>query len=376
MEFTCRTQDFATAVDVVSRCLSPRPAKESYSYIQIEADGDCISVSATDGAMYMTANIEADAEIIESGIIALDGKLLAAIVQKQQEHIIALSSNEKNCTLKCGKAKAQLSLRPAQDFPDMPPVNKASKSAKVAQRDLKSCIDYCSFCTATDQTRKVLTGVLMDFTEGDLHMVGLDGFRSAMRHVKCDYQGEETKCVVPKSSAVEIAHLLEDSETPASIRMTGEYLHIWVGKFAFSTILLTGEYIDVNRLIRTDCKTKALIDAKQLRGCVERAQVMASSGKNDLIYLHFADNMLQITSHSADGSANDELDIGLQGEPLDIAFNVRYLIDMLKHEPDGQLDVECFGNVSPAVIRPLDKEDRLQLVLPVRLTAAQSGGHA
>lgn len=366
MNFQCVTQELAQAINVVSCCLSPRPTKESYSYIQIEADGDTVSVSATDGIMYMTANVDSQVEIIESGIIALDGKLLAAVVQKQQDHTILLTSNDKSCAIKSGKAKAQLSLRPAEDFPDMPPVSKTGKTAKVTQRDLKACIDYCSFCTSTDQTKKVLTGVLMDFTAGDLHMVGLDGFRSAMRHVKCEYDGEEIKCVVPKSSAVEIARLLDDSETPVSLCMTKEYLHIWVGKFAFSTILLAGEYINVDRLIRNEYKTKALIDSRQFRGSVERAQVMASSGKNDLIFLHFENNTLQITSHSSDGSAADELDIGLQGEPLDIAFNVRYLIDLLKHESDGQIDVECLGKVSPAIIRPLGKSDRLQLVLPVR----------
>lgn len=368
MNFQCNTSDLASAIDVASRCLAPRPIKESYNYIQIEADGSVISVSATDGAMYMTANIDAQGnDIIESGIIALDGKLLTAIVQKQQESMISLTSNEKNCTIKCGKAKTQLPLRPAEEFPDMPPLPQASKSVKIAQRDLKACIDYVSFCTSNDQTKKVLTGVLLDFHENELLAVGLDGFRSAMRRVKCEYTGEQVKCVVPKESAVEIARLMDDSDTPINIRMTKEYLHVWAGKTAFSTVLLTGEYINVEKLIRADCKTKALIDSRKFRGCVDRAQVMASNGKNDMIYLQFSGNTLQITSNSANGSAADELDIALQGEPLDIAFNVKYLIDMLKHEPDGQIDVECSGNVSPAIIRPLDQSDRLQIVLPVRI---------
>ena len=368
MDFKCSTVELASAIDVVSRCLPASPAKESYSYIQIEADGDSISISATDGAMYMTANIDAQGnDIIESGIIALDGKLLTAIVQKQQESTISLTSNEKNCTIKCGKAKTQLPLRPAEEFPDMPPLPQASKSVKIAQRDLKACIDYVSFCTSNDQTKKVLTGVLLDFHENELLAVGLDGFRSAMRRVKCEYAGEQVKCVVPKESAVEIARLMKDSDAPINIRMTQEYLHVWAGKTAFSTVLLTGEYINVEKLIRADCKTKALIDSRKFRGCVELAQVMANNGKNDMIYLQFSGDTLQITSNSADGSAADELDIALQGEPLDIAFNVKYLIDMLKHEPDGQIDVECSGNVSPAIIRPLDQSDRLQIVLPVRI---------
>ena len=373
MIFQCNTQELAQAIDVVSRCLSPRPAKECYSYIQIDAGDSTISVSATDGAMYMSANIETQGnDISETGIIALDGKLLAAIISKQQDSMISLTANEKNCTIKCGKAKTQLPLRPAEDFPDMPPVSAKSKTVKIAQGDLRACIDYVSFCTSNDDTKKVLTGVLLDFTDGTMRAVGLDGFRMALRRVECDYMGEQIKCVVPKASAVEIGRLLNDGdETPVTMSMGNEYFHIWIGKYAFSTVLLTGEYIDYKKLIRADCKTKSLIDAKQLRGCVDRAQVMASNGKNDLIYFRFADNLLQITSNSTNGSAADEIDVGLQGEPLDIAFNVRYLIDMLKHEPDGEIDVECSGNVSPAIVRPLGAEDRLQLVLPVRMLSGR-----
>lgn len=368
MKIQCMTQELHAAINVVSNCLAARPAKESYSYIQIDAGDSSISVSATDGAVYMVANIEVQGnDIEEPGVIALDGKLLAAVIQKQQDGMMKLTSNGKSCTIQCGKAKTQLPLRPAEDFPEMPPVSPESKSAKIVQRDLKASIDYVSFCTSNDQARKVLTGILMEFTQNQLRTVGLDGFRAAMIKVKCDYDGEEFKCVVPKESAVEISRLLTDSDDPVSIRMDKQYLHIWVGKFAFSTVLLTGEYIDYKKLIRPDCKTKSLIDARQLRGSVERAQVMASNGKNDLIYLSFAGNTLRITSNSTNGDAEDELDIGLQGEPLEIAFNVRYLIDMLKHEPDGQIDVECYGNVSPAIIRPLDNDTRIQLVLPVRL---------
>ena len=374
MNFTCNTQELSSAIDVVSRCLAARPVKESYGYIQIDASSEGISVSATDGAMYMTANIEVpEHDISEPGIIAMDGKLLAAIIGKQQENMISLTSNEKNCTIKCGKAKTQLPLRPVEDFPDMPPVSPKSKSTKIAQGDLKTCIDYVSFCTSNDQTRKVLTGVLLDFTDGLMKAVGLDGFRMAMRRVECDYMGEQVKCVVPKASAVEIGKLLSDGDkNPVSIRMDSEYLHVWVGKYAFSTVLLAGEYIDYTKLIREESKTRSLIDAKKLRGCVERAQVMASSGKNNLIYFRFADDTLQITSNSYDGTAHDEMDVGLQGEPLDIAFNVQYLIDMLRHEPDGELDVECSGNVSPAIVRPLGAENRLQIVLPVRMMTGRA----
>ena len=367
MTIHCLTQELHAAIDVVSRCLAPRPAKESYAYIQIEADESTITVSATDGAVHMVANIEVQGgDIEEPGVIALDGKLLAAVIQKQQDGRIRLASNGRSCTIQCGKAKTQLPLRPVEDFPDMPPVSPKCKSAKITQRDLKACIDYVSFCTSTEQARKVLTGILMEFTDNQLKTVALDGFRAAMIKVKCDFSGEEIKCVVPKESAVEISRLITDSDDPVSIRMDKQYLHIWAGKITFSTVLITGEYIDYHRLIRPDCKTKALIDARQLRGSVERAQVMASNGKNDLIHFSFSGNELEITSHSENGASHDELDIGLQGEPLEIAFNVRYLIDMLKHEPDGQIDVECYGNVSPAIIRPLDNDTRIQLVLPVR----------
>jgi len=374
MIFTCNTRELSQAIDAVSCCLAPRPAKASYEYILLDASDGTVSVSATDGSMYMTASIEVpDGDIRDSGVMALDGKLLQAVIGKQSGGVITLTGDEKACKIECGKAKTQLPLRPAEDFPDPPPVAPDSRSVTIKQKDLRTCIDYVSFCTSIDQSRKVLTGVLLEFENNFMQAVGLDGFRMAMHRAPCEFESEKKRCVVPKPSIVEIAKMLsEDGDSTVTLRLDGDYLHLWAGKRAFSTVLLTGEYIDYHRLIREDCQTKSLIDARQLRACVERAQVMASSGKNDLIHLRFENDTLTITSNSMEGQAYDELDVGLQGQPLSIAFNCRYLADMLKRETEGSIDVEMQGGVSPAIIRPLDNKERMQLVLPVRILNGKS----
>ena len=376
MKIICDTEELNRAISVVSRCIPARPVKECYSFICIEADDSSISVSATDGAMYMVANIEAAPnDVEETGVVALDGKLLAAITQKQQETRIELTSDEKSCKIKCGKAKTQLPLRPADDFPDMPPVSKNSRAAKIPQNVLKSCIDYVSFCTSIDQTRKVLTGVLLDFSDSQLVTVGLDGFRMATYSAACEFEGENVKCLLPKESAVEIANLLQDdSDEPITLRMNKEYLHIWAGNYAFSTVLLAGEYIEYGKIIPKEYKGRALVDSRQLRGCVERAQVMAHSGKNNLIHMSFGGNALQFKAESADGFSDDEIEIGFQGDSVNMAFNSHYLLDMLRHEPDGQLDISLNSSVSPVVVRPLNIDSRLQLVLPVRVLGKEGQG--
>ena len=368
MTFSCASYDFSSAIDVVSRALAAKPVKESYGYIMIDAtDDSCVSVSCTDGIIYMMANIE-QAHVDECGIICLDGKLLSEIVRKQSGDEITLTSNGKNCTIKSGKAKTQMALRPANDFPSAPTVSDKSKTVKLPQGELRACIDYVEFCTSHDESRKILTGVLLELSKGQFCTVGLDGFRMALRKAACDYDGEETRIVIPKGSAVEISRLLKDGEKePITLSMGKEYLHVWVGRYAVSTVLLSGEYIDYHKLIREECGTKALLDVRQLRGSVERAQIMARNGQKAMIFMRFNENTLTVTSSAIDGDTEEEMDVGLQGKPLTTAFNPAYLLDMLKREPDGQLDMECQGNVSPAIIRPLDQQDRLQLVLPVRI---------
>ena len=366
MNITCPAAEFIHAIDTVSRALRPRPAKEAFSYILVEANDDGVSASATDGMMYMTANMP-NARADENGLCVLDGKLLAEIIRKQPGNEITLTANEKNATIKSGKAKTQMSLKDASDFPDPLPISTKCKGATLPQASLRSCVEYVEFAASTDETRKVLTGILVEITAGRLRAVALDGFRMALRDAPCSYDGEDLKALIPHDSAAELSRLMNQTgDDTVDLRMDDQHLHVWTRECAFSTVLLSGEYIDYNRVIPAERKTAYLIDAKALRNSVERSQIIARSGLKNLIHFHIGEDAVSVSANAAEGSAVEDVACQTQGEPLDIAFDGRLLLDALKME-SGEVEVTCNGSVSPAVIRTPGKTDRLQIVLPVRV---------
>jgi DNA polymerase-3 subunit beta len=139
------------------------------------------------------------------------------------------------------------------------------------------------------------------------------------------------------------------------------------GNIRLSSVLLAGEYIDYRRILPTDFKTEALTHKDSVQSAIERASLMAREGKNNLIRMSFKNDMLKITSNAELGDVEEELDAQLNGEPVEIAFNARYITDVIRNVPDDELCMKFNSSVSPCVVVPQHGDDYLYLILPVRV---------
>lgn len=199
-------------------------------------------------------------------------------------------------------------------------------------------------------------------------MVALDGYRLALRQASLPAQPGSLSAVAPAASLGEIAKILSgDEEDPAEITLTGSHLFVRVGHTKFVTRLLEGEFIRYRQILPVDWQTRILVNVRQMMQAIERASTLAREGRNNLIRFSIDGSVLQIRSNSEIGNAQERVPIELEGKEIEIAFNARYLADVFKNIDDEEAYLCFTTNVSPCIIRPVDGDHFLYLVLPVRI---------
>ena len=161
--------------------------------------------------------------------------------------------------------------------------------------------------------------------------------------------------------------ILPDDDAFCSLLIDKGRMQCTFGNIRLSSVLLAGEYIDYRRILPSDFKTEALASKTNVQDAIERASLMAREGKNNLIKMSFRDDILKISSNAELGDVEEEMETSLNGDPIDIAFNARYITDVIRNVPDEDLCMKFNSNVSPCVVVPQRGDDYLYLILPVRV---------
>ena len=235
---------------------------------------------------------------------------------------------------------------------------------------LKDMIQKTEFAIAVEDMREVLTGGLLEIKDGDVSMVALDGFRLALRRARSADVLESFNAIIPGRAVGDIGKLLsDDPEAFASLSYGGNKLHIRLEKTDIFVILVEGDYIQYRQIIPQQFATRVIVDLEAFRKGVDRAALIAREGNNNLLILKIAGGEMAIESHSQIGDVFEKLDIQQEGADLNIAFNVKYLTDVVRYIDSEQIQINLNNAISPCVITPVGDPDDLHLVLPVRTGA-------
>ncbi|NMA03240.1 MAG: DNA polymerase III subunit beta, partial [Clostridiales bacterium] len=225
------------------------------------------------------------------------------------------------------------------------------------------------FATAEDGTRPILTGVLVETGEGMLNMVALDGYRVALR--KSDIESQlSDKVVIPGKTLNEINRIMDGGEDEkVQISLTDNHALFTVNNTKLVSRLLEGEFINYNQIIPKEFKSRIKIETKQLLDSIERASLLGKEGRNNLVKFTITDEKMIINSNSELGNVHEEIEIELEGDDLQIAFNSRYFIEALRVVDDDVIYLEFTTNLSPGIIKPISNDNTIHLILPVRLAS-------
>ena len=368
MKFTCSASMLIDALQIATKALPNRTTNQILEGILIETDMDEVILTCSDERITIVTRMEA--YVREPGRGVVPGKLFNEIVRRMTDTDIEIDMNDRFMfTLRGSGSRSNIAGQDADLYPALPAIS-GEKEISLPQDMLKDMIQKTEFAIAVEDMREVLTGCLLEIADGDVTMVALDGFRLALRRAKCADVLEKLTAIIPGRAVGDIGKLLsDDPEAFAALSFGGNKLHIRLEKTEIFVILVDGEYVQYRQILPPRFATRVVVDLEPLRRGIDRAALIAREGNNNLLILKIAGGEMAIEAHSQIGDVYEKLDIQQEGADLNIAFNVKYLTDVVRYIDAEQIEINLNNPISPCIITPVGDPDYLHLVLPVRTGA-------
>ncbi|ASN03791.1 DNA polymerase III subunit beta [Virgibacillus necropolis] len=376
MKFTIQRDKLITSVQDVMKAISSRTAIPILTGMKIEAKANGITLTGSDSDISIQSFIPAEedgivhVEDIEVGNIVLQARYFPDIVRKLPEKTVEITTDENlKITIRSGKAEFNLNGQDAEEYPQLPMLQ-TDESFEIPTDLLKSLIKQTVFAVSTMETRPILTGVKLNFSNERLSFTATDSHRLASREIPVQQsQFDFPSVVVPGKSLNELNKILSDTEDPVEISVTNNQVLFRTKHVYFISRLLDGNYPETSRLIPEESKTVIHAKTKDLLNTIDRASLLAKEDRNNVVRLETkGSDLIEITSNSPEvGRVVEEMTIqSIEGEDLKISFSSKYMLDALKAIENEEVKIEFTGAMRPFIIRPENNDPILQLILPVR----------
>lgn len=363
MKFVCDGLTLSEAVMKVSKACAVRSTAPIMEYIKITARKDGVSLIATDGELSILKDIKA--EIFEEGAVCVPGKLFADFVSKLAGQEVNIATAENGIYIGYADAGTNMQTLDESEFPVLD-FSIDETSIVLKKKDLKKIIAETAFCCAQDDSRPILKGCLMDFTDR-LEMVALDGYRLALSHTDVVAKSGENKIVCPARTLVEISRMLgDDEEEEITIYTKGGMFMVSCEGTIIVSRLFAGEFIDKNKVIPAAFSTTVTLKKEELIASVERAAILIRGDKNNLVTLNVSMDSVNIVSSSEIGNVSESVKAQTDGIEFGISLNAKFLIDALKGLDEEEVVLSFNGAISPFIVQNKEDKHNLYLILPVR----------
>ena len=299
-------------------------------------------------------------------------KLIDILRTMPPDQVVSLESNQAKLVLKGGKSRFTLQSLPAQDFPLVQEAPTFGPSFSVPQKTLKDLLHQVSFAMAVHDIRYYLNGILFVAEGRQLSLVATDGHRLAFSSAKLDTDvPNKQEVILPRKTVIELQRLLSDAggENQPHIEMqfANNQAKFTFGGMEFVTKLVEGKFPDYNRVIPKNHKNSVTLGRAPLLASLQRTAILTSE-KFKGVRLNLEPGTLRIASTNAEQEeAQDELDIDYGGDPIEIGFNVTYLIDALANMSQDMVKLELADANSSALFTVPDNASFKYVVMPMRI---------
>lgn len=368
MKFCVNLNELTEAIAVVTKALSPNVENNILKGIYFSSYGNELFLKCSDSAVQIETLIPALIE--DEGVAVLPGRLTADLIRKLKGEKVDFELDPSSNTMKVASKKGNFSLQyfDAGLYPQMDDLA-GDVSFKMKQGVFRSMIKQTVFCCASDDEGKaILRGVFMEFTdEGMLNLVALDGFRLAKRTEKVSVKGNARNAVVPARAMQYIANTLTDGEDEVTVTLSQTHITVNMGSTRIKARLIKGEYINYNNILSKKSTSRVTAIRSELVDSLEIASLFSRDTQNNLVKFDFEGNKMNISARSESGSIRESAEISITGTPIEIAFNSKYMLDIIKAIEDESVALSFNTSVTPCVVEPVQGSSFYYLVLPVRL---------
>lgn len=372
MKVSCTQEALARGLGIVGRAVAARSPLPITANVLIQTDGERLKLSATN--LEITMSCWLDAKIEEEGAITVPARLLGDFVNTLPNDRISLSvaPRSRQVRVECARNEATIGGMDADDFPPTPVV-KDGIEVQIDPKGLRQAIARTVFAAATDDSRPVLTGVDTRFDGKLLTLAASDGFRLSVYKLPLDVSVETTEIVIPARALNELQRLLAEEEQPLTLRTNAAKTQVLfkLQNAEMVAQLIQGTFPNFNQLIPSTYSSKAVVDVAEFLRETRIASVFARDGSGIVRLVvtpgeGITPGKVVVSARAEEvGDNQGELDAAVEGDGVKIAFNGKYLQDVLQALEGGQLAMETTGPSSQGVFRPVGDENYVHVIMPM-----------
>jgi len=373
MEINLKREAFSSTLQNINSVVdkstsSNKPILSNFVIRTVEGEGSKVEFSSTDYELSLVERVEA--EITEPGSICVNAKKVFDIVKELQDEDVKIRSTEQLWIhITCGSSEMRLpsvevGLYPQTVLEDLP------QSVTISVDDLKQCIDMTLFAAITNESRRNLMGVCLSTTsDQQTRWLSTDGHRLAqiLKSVDDLNFSEDQEVIVPRKALTEVRRTADLFGQTVVISFDERVMQFTGGRISFKTRLIEGKFPNCDPIIPKDNTMEIIVNRESFINSL-RIVSSISSEKLRPVKLLISQGVLKMESEKADyGEVVDEIEVGYEGDPFQIGFNSRYLLDVLSVIESEDIKLECKNSMSPTIIKSTVDESFLSVIMPLRV---------
>lgn len=336
----------------------------------LSADNNKLSLYAYNTEIGMRRVINAG--VYSPGETAISARLLGDVIRKADGETAEITVDGATARIECGKSVFEIPAADAGEFPKPPVSDEGAQSVKLPATGLRDMIQKTVFCVAGEDTsRPVLRGELFEITPAGLTVVGLDGFRVAIRRANVE-TGVKKSVVIPGKLLTEITRLIRDDDETIEAVLSENSVCFKSGEYEITSRLMEGEYLNYKNAIPTEFSTSVVVTPREVAEIVDRVSLLINEQLKIPVRCRVGEGRMTFSCASSMGRGTDFYECEPAGEDLEIGFNSRFFTDILKAIDEDTAVIRFNGALSPIVLTPTEGDAFCYLLMPMRLPTANN----
>ena len=363
LKAACSRDDLIHAVGIVSRGVSTRTTVQILAGILLQAGAGKLALAATD--MELSLRTSLDANVEAEGSVVVPGRLLLELARLLPEAEVSLEHRfeEGVVEVRCGTASYRLHTYNPEDFPRLPEAEGVERH-EVDRETLLQTVARVSRSASRDESRPVLTGVLMRFEPGRLVMAATDSYRLSVKETPLEGSAPELEAIVPARALSELARIAQAGDS-IELGVHENQVVFGTGDAWLTTRRIDGQFPNYKQLVPETFEHEVTLPRDELLDVVRRVSVMAQ--RNSPLRLRFAEGELTVSAQTQDvGEARESLPVEFGAEALEIGFNAEFLRDGIESVGGEQVRLKLISPLRPGLIQG-ESDDFQYLIMPIRL---------
>lgn len=366
MKFRCERDVLVEALGTAGRATAGRSgALPVLGGVRLAVTGGSLQVTGTD--LDMTISVNASVSGDGDGVVVAPGRLVTDIVRALEPGAVSLEADEEELRIASGRSHFTVRTHPAGDFPRLP--TPSGDSVTLPAEGLVEALRQVTRAASGEDSRPILTGVLMAAEADGLRLVATDSYRLAVRDLRgVGVLTEDQRVLVPSRALNELMRMLGSGSGDVSLRLGTHDATFQVGDVTLTTRLIEGEFPNYRALIPSGYPNRLVVGREALLDAVRRVKLLARDATTP-VRIALRATGIELTVITTDwGTATEDVDAKYEGAEMTVAFNPNYLIEGVEAVTGEDVSLETLDALKPATLRPTDGDEYLYLLMPVRVS--------